>query len=113
MRCAGLMETYSWGGSLTPPSNYHAEMSKLGRTGRSQKNSGHNLVRLDHSQMRRPRCSQQDSGHSPTRLFPPGFPWESPTALSSHVACLRMSFVCCRFLGRQTSAASGSLVTPT
>ena len=113
MRCVGQRETYSWGGSPTPPSNYLAEMSKLGRTGRSQKNSGHNLVRLDHSQMRRPRCSQQDSGHSPTRLFPPGFPWESPTALSSHVACLRTSFVCCRFLGRQTSAALGSLVTPT
>jgi len=112
MRCVGQRETYSWGGSPTPPSNYHAEMSKLGRPGRSLKNSGHSLVRLDHSQ-RRPRCSQQDFGHSLKRLFLPGFPSESPTALSSHVACLRMSFVCCRFLGRQRSAVWGSLVTPT
>ena len=95
-----------------PPSSYHAEMCKLGRTGRSLKNSGHSLMRLDHSQ-RRSRCSLQDFDHSLMRLFLPGFPWESPIALSSHVVCLRMSFVCCRFLGRQTSAAWGSLVTPT
>lgn len=111
-RCVEQREIYSLGGSLTPPSNYHAEMRKLGGTGRSLKNSGHSLVRLDHSQ-RRPRCSQQDFDHSLTRLFLPGFPWESPTALSNHVACLQTSFVCCRFLGRQTSAALGSLVTPT
>ena len=112
MRCVGQRETYSLGGSPMPPSNYHVEMCKLGRTGRSQKNSGHSLVRLDHSQ-RRSRCSQQDFDHSLTRLFLPGFPWESPIALSSHVACLRMSFVCCRFLGRQRSAVWGSPVTPT
>ena len=107
MRCVAQKETDSLGGSLTPLSSFHAEMNKLGRTGH-----GHSLVRLGHSQ-RRLLCSRQDSDRSRRRLFLQGFPWESPTALSSHVACLRMSFVCCRFLGRQTSVASGSLVTPT
>ena len=107
MRCVAQKETYSLGGSLTPLSSFHAEMNKLGRTGH-----GHSLVRLDHSQ-RRLLCSRQDSDRSRRRLFLQGFPWESPTALSSCAACLQMSFVCSRSLGKQRSGALGSPVTLT